>query len=321
MTGRMIRALDLFCGAGLSSSGARAAGVSLAGAVDLCPLATQTYARNFPGAEVLNRRLEDVRPNAWRDRLGDVDLLLASPECTNHTCAKGGTPRSERSRETAMQVLRFAGAFGPRWIVMENVVHMRPWSRYPELLERLRDLGYQLREEVLDASRFGVPQKRRRLFLICDREAEPQEVTPPEKTEIRPVTDILDPDSKWRMTPLARKGRAPDTLARARRAIANLGRHRPFLLVYYGSDGSGGWQPVNRPLRTVTTVDRFALVRPTREGHMMRMLQVPELMRAMGLGEEFELPVGTRRDKVRLLGNGVCPPVMAAVVRSLVSSQ
>jgi DNA (cytosine-5)-methyltransferase 1 len=47
------------------------------------------------------------------------------------------------------------------------------------------------------------------------------------------------------------------------------------------------------------------------------MLQVPELMRAMGLDDSFELPLGTRREKIRLLGNGVCPPVMKRVVESL----
>ena len=50
------------------------------------------------------------------------------------------------------------------------------------------------------------------------------------------------------------------------------------------------------------------------------MLQVPELRRAMGLAKDFKLPLGTRRDRIRLLGNGVCPPVMEAVVRSLVAA-
>ena len=47
----------------------------------------------------------------------------------------------------------------------------------------------------------------------------------------------------------------------------------------------------------------------------MRMLQVPELKRAMGFSGDFAFPVGTRRDRIRLLGNAVCPPVMEAVVR------
>jgi DNA (cytosine-5)-methyltransferase 1 len=44
---------------------------------------------------------------------------------------------------------------------------------------------------------------------------------------------------------------------------------------------------------------------------------VPELKRAMGFDETFELPHGTRRERIQLLGNGVCPPVMEAVVRAL----
>ena len=45
---------------------------------------------------------------------------------------------------------------------------------------------------------------------------------------------------------------------------------------------------------------------------------VPELKRAMGLSDDYKLQTGTRRDRIRLLGNGVCPPVMEAVVRSLI---
>jgi DNA (cytosine-5)-methyltransferase 1 len=315
--GDTVRALDLFCGAGLASAGARAAGALIVGGVDLNTTATETYRNNFLDAVVVNRRLEDIRLHTLRKKVGPIDLLLASPECTNHTCAKGSAPRSEASRATAMQTLRYARSFKPRWIVMENVVHMRPWSRYSELIEGLRDLGYHIREQIIDASDFGVPQKRRRLFVICDRKKLPAAVVPKAPSHKRSVAEILDPDELWDMTPLFRKNRAADTKARARRAIAELGDELPFLIVYYGSDGSGGWQAIDRPLRTVTTVDRFALVRPTAEGHKMRMLQVSELKRAMGLADDFLLSSGTRRDKVRVLGNGVCPPVMTAVVKLL----
>jgi DNA (cytosine-5)-methyltransferase 1 len=316
--GPLIRGLDIFCGAGGSSAGAEAAGVTVVGAIDMCPTATATYQQNFAEALVLTRRLEDVGLAALRRRIGKIDILLASPECTNHTCAKGAAPRDEESRATAMHVVEYARVFRPRWFVLENVVHMRPWRRYNKLKQQLIDLGYKLTEQVLDSSDFGVAQTRRRLFLVGDRKRDPGIVTQKRPGRRPTAKSILDKHGTWGTTPLRRNGRAKDTLVRARRAIAALGEETPFLLVYYGTDGSGGWQPLSRPLRTITTVDRFALVEPGEHGLEMRMLQVPELTRAMGFSEDFALPFGTRRDRIRLLGNCVCPPVMEEVVRSLI---
>lgn len=292
--------------------------MEMVGAIDLCPIATATYRHNFPDAKVVNDRLENIDPIWMKKRIGEIDLLMASPECTNHTCAKGAAPRSEESRATAMQVLRFAKTFEPRWIVMENVVNMKPWARYGELLSDLGELGYNISEQVLNAADFGVAQGRRRLFVICDREAKPAKVLS-RTMRTATVKKILDKDGTWKTTPLKKKGRAKDTLARADRAMEALGDGESFLVVYYGTDGCGGWQRIDRPLRTITTVDRFALVTPTKNGHMMRMLQVPELKRAMGLDDDFQLPVGTRRQQIKLLGNGVCAPVMSGIVSSFLA--
>ena len=99
-----------------------------------------------------------------------------------------------------------------------------------------------------------------------------------------------------------------------------LGKRIPFLIVYYGSDGAGSWQSIDRPLRTVTTLDRFGLV--TWEGRepMLRMLQVEELRSAMGFPNSHLFEHGTRRDKIRMLGNGVVPPVMQAIVETLANT-
>ncbi len=312
-----MRGLDIFCGGGGSSAGARAAGVDLAGAIDMCPVATDTYRDNFPGAHVHTGRLEELRVADVRRSVGPIDILLASPECTNHTPAKGSAPRSEASRATAMHAVEYARAFHPRWVVLENVVNMRPWSRYNELKRELQALGYHLGEQVLDASDYGVPQSRKRLFLVGDRAGAPGLVTRKQPGPRPSVRSILDRPGTWSTTLLHQKGRAADTLARAERAFSGLGRSAAFLIVYYGTDGGGGWQPLTRPLRTITTVDRFALVEPSNDGPRMRMLQVPELRRAMGFDESYRLNVGTRRDRVRMLGNGVCPPVMTRVVEAL----
>lgn len=315
-----IKGFDMFCGAGGSSTGAQAAGVEIVAGVDMCLTATRTFAVNFPDAKVFASRLENLRLDALRKDIGEIDILLASPECTNHSCAKGGAPRDEASRATAMFVVEYARALRPRWLVLENVIHMRPWSRYGELRRGLRNLGYCLEEHVLDAADFGVAQRRRRLFLVGDRARSPVRKIHKRRGPRRMAKSVLDPAHTWKTSALFDERRAIATLERAERGFQVLGKGASFLLVYYGNDGAGGWQPLNRPLRTVTTLDRFALILHHGREPRMRMLQVPELKRAMGFEEDFQLPAGSRRDRIRLLGNSVCPPVMKAVVESLITS-
>lgn len=319
----LYRAFDLFCGGGGSSCGARMAGVELAGGVDAWEVAAEAYRQNFPGGLVYQSRIERLTATRVAREVGQVDFLLASPECTNHSVAKGASPRCEVSRRTAFEVIRFARAMQPRWVVVENVTAMRNWHSYGEWLAGLERLGYRTLETTLDASDFGVAQSRRRLFVICDREDDPQPPTKRRgpKPSVRSVLGSMNGQAaEWEFTPLKSPGRAKPTLQRARRAIKEVGEEASFLLVYYGTDAAGGWQSLDRPLRTITTLDRFALVERNGSGHVMRMLQPPELAAAMGFPKDYRWPETTRRNRIKLIGNAVSPPVMKAVVSRLLES-
>lgn len=313
----MVRCFDLFCGGGGSSYGATLANLKIVGGMDNWEIAIKVFKDNFPNATTYQDSVDAVSPRKVLSDVGPIDFLLASPECTNHSCARGRRAASEESRETALQVLRFAQVLNPRWIILENVIHMRPWSRYQELLAGLRQMRYAVAEHVLDSSDFGVPQRRKRLFLLCDNAA-----IPPKRLSKRPgrkpsASRILDPNGTWPTDLLYGKGRAEATIERAERGFDAVGRDTPFLIVYYGSDGAGGWQSLRAPLRTITTLDRFGLIQPSPKGPTLRMLQVSELQRAMGFREDFHMRHGTRRDRIRLLGNGVCAPVMSAAIKAL----
>ncbi len=314
-----LRALDLFAGGGGSSCGAVAAGVDVVAAIDAWELACTTFQDNNPKARVYPKTCEELDPAAIGKEVGKIDLILASPECTNHTCAKGNGKRSEASRNTAFQVSRYAAVLKPRWIVVENVIQMRTWSRYEEFLRELQSHGYHVTPHVFNAADFGVPQSRRRLFLVCQLGSPPPVIKPP-NLDRKSAKDIIDKNGTYRFSPLWDERRAAPTLERALRAIAELGERQPFLLVYYGSDGAGGWQRLGAPLRTITTLDRFAYVRLKNGEHEMRMLQVPELKLAMGFPPEYKLDHGSRRDRIKLIGNAVCPPVMQHIVAALTSS-
>lgn len=329
MSDQIVRAIDLFCGAGGSSFGATKAGVEVVAGFDMWDLAVRTYKANFPHAKVYQTNLQalsddDIRQ--FKASIGDVELILASPECTNHSKAKGNAERNEESKKTAFEAVRFAREFRPRWIVIENVTEFETWDRFGDLLEDLELLQYSVNKVVINAKSLGVPQSRERLFLLCSLTRQQVVNEPPtEYSVLRPVSSIIDNSGKYPFTPLNRQGRAENTLRSAERAISALGKNTPFLLVYYGSGRkkNKGWQSVDEPLGTITTLDRFAYVVPGDSGHMMRMLQPEELKLAMGFTSEFkldEIDGLTRRDRIKLMGNGVCPPVMTKVVRSLISN-
>lgn len=318
-----LRAFDLFCGAGGSSFGARAAGLKILGGVERAPLAVETYRKNFPGAKVFDKDIQDLSPASVAKKVGKVDILLASPECTNHTIAKGkrqNARTAQLSRMTAYAVVKFAAVMKPQWIIVENVIQMRRWSRYKHWLNELDRLGYKANPQVLDASDFGVRQTRRRLFILFGRGVTPPDVKPIRSHPLA-VRPILNMNGTYSYSLLSTKNRAQPTLERAYRGIRGTGRGKPFLLVYYGTDGAGGWQPLSSPLRTITTLDRFALVKRIAGRYRMRMLQIPELKQAMGFPPSFRMPYGSRRARISMLGNGVCPPVMKHIVRTLLSAK
>ncbi len=315
---KKLRGIDLFCGAGGSSYGARNAGIEMLAGFDMWSPAQIAYKANFPKAKIYKDDIRKINAKTIKREIGEIDLIIASPECTSHSVAKGNGPRSESSKLTAFEVIRFAKIFKPKWIVIENVTSMKSWSEHPRLLEELWSNNYFVKETKLNSKYFQVPQSRHRLFLLCSLE---KKATAPSYNKLKPLepaSNIIDWSSDYAFSFLRKEGRAESTLERAERAISHVGSKESFLLVYYGSDKGGGWQTLDRPLRTITTLDRFALVKPSPKGHIMRMLQPDELKIGMGFEEDYNLDIPlTRREKIKLMGNGVCPPVMESIINNL----
>ena len=315
--------VDLFCGGGFGARGAvRGGGIPLLG-LDAWDMATKTYKANFPKADIITEYIEKVDIAALGKRY-QPDVLLTSPECTSHSIARGAKAGKESSRETAMGIVPWVQSMNPRWVIVENVNRMKKWNRHNELVETIEDLGYTVSDLFLNSADFGSAQARKRMFLVCDRRGTTvtrDDLLKLGTTDRLTARDIIDWEADYPTTELDRPGRAKATLERAERAIAELGRKKPFIIVYYGSDYAGGWQTLDAPLRTVTTVDRFGLVTWKKDTPYLRMLQPAELLKAMGGGTEHTLPHGSRREKVKLCGNGVCADVMTAIFRWIGTAQ
>ena len=124
---------DLFCGAGGTSAGAIRALDALGKksrltAVNHWDVAVATHSANHPDARHLCASLDSLNPRDLYNP-GQLDMLWASPECTNHSTARpGNKPINDQSRATAWCVSRWAEALLPEVILVENVPQFKNWG-------------------------------------------------------------------------------------------------------------------------------------------------------------------------------------------------
>lgn len=179
----MITLTDLFCGAGGSSTGAvEIPGVEVRMASNHWDLAVETHNLNHPDAEHLCADLSQINPSYFPR----TDILWASPECTNHSVAKGRRREgsqpdlfgevlpdaaAERSRATMWDVPRFAEAHRYEAVIVENVVDAWHWEPFRAWLMAMDCLGYDHQAVYLNsmhAQAFGpgAPQSRDRMYVV-----------------------------------------------------------------------------------------------------------------------------------------------------------
>lgn len=302
-----VTAIDLFAGCGGFTTAAQQAGVRVAWAANHWPLAVQVHERNHPQT---THACQDLQQADWT-RVPAHDLLLASPACQGHSRARGAErPHHDAQRSTAWSVVSCAEVHRPLDIVVENVPEFTHWILYPQWSQALKVLGYSVQRELVDAADYGVPQNRNRIFIVATRRPGGWRVDRlrQQRRAAVPAREIID----WShppTTPVARLcARTRERVAAGHRASGG----NPFLVSYYGN--SLGGRSLDRPIGTITTRDRWGLV----VGDCMRMLTVEECRRAMDFPAGYALP-DNKRQAVHLLGNAVCPPAAAAVIRSVIS--
>lgn len=180
MKSSTITVTDMFCGAGGSSTGAVNAGASVQLAINHWARAIETHNTNHPNTTHV---LTDItRADPWR--YPATTILVASPECTNHTLAKGKQrrglaqmslfgettydPAEERSRCTMFDPLRWTECHGYELVILENVVDARSWVMWDAWLLAWANLGYD-HEIVYLNSMFAhpTPQSRDRMYFVA----------------------------------------------------------------------------------------------------------------------------------------------------------
>jgi len=168
--------IDLFSGAGGMSLGAHLAGIETTYAVECQVDAAQTYARNFPDCHVLNQKIEDVDCEVFKRVNSDRLVLFGGAPCQGFSTSNQKTRNvNNQSNWLFRHFLRFVSELRPRWVVFENVKGLTETALgffFEEILASFRALGYQVQWKILNASDFGVPQNRFRVFIIANRDNE-----------------------------------------------------------------------------------------------------------------------------------------------------
>ena len=182
---------DLFCGAGGSSSGLVEAGYKVVIAANHWQLAIESHQINHPDTDHSQADISQVDPPYFPK----THVLWGSPECTNHSIAKGvkrqrqqdqalfeldGTrplpdEAANRSRATMWDIPRFAEHHRYMAIILENVVDAYRWDQFEAWQMAMRSLGYRMQFVWLNSMHAQIgglpaPQSRDRMYIVMWRE-------------------------------------------------------------------------------------------------------------------------------------------------------
>lgn len=283
---RRLRAADLFCGAGGTTTGAKMTGeIDVVFALNHWNTAIATHSANNPGTKHVNSRLDMTSPG----ECGPIDILYASPECTHHSRARGGRPTTDQQRAGSWDVLKWIEFHRPSYVIVENVWEITKWGPvgkdgrplkshegkfFEAWISAIKAAGYRVEFQKLNAANYGAWTSRERFILIA-RKGNRAPVWP-EVTHSRDGGGIPGLGlPRWRAAAecIDWSVPCPSIFARARELAPNtLARIEAGLRRFVGpfvvrcAHGVGSWghgpRSIGDSLPTLTTSTDFAIAVP-----------------------------------------------------------
>lgn len=159
-----MKVVDLFCGCGGLSLGFQRAGYRILAAFDNWDDAITVYHNNFKHP-VIKQDLSDTEEAVKRIAGYNPDMIVGGPPCQDFSSA-GNRDENKGRGDLTVHFATIVSTIRPRWFVMENVDLIRKTDKLVEARRMFKEAGYGLTQIVLNASRCGVPQRRKRFFLI-----------------------------------------------------------------------------------------------------------------------------------------------------------
>lgn len=241
---KKIKAISLFSGAGGMDVGFENVGVDVILANEIVKDASDTYLANHPYTEMVNDDIKNIMDNFYR--FNDIDIVFGGPPCQGFSVAGKMNPNDERSK-LIFTFLEAVNIIKPRMFVMENVKALGRLEKWKpvrtKFLAKANALGYRCEYYILNASEYGVPQKRERVFFIGIKDFEDEQF----QEKIKKLLNKEKNSSKSIKETLKSLGKAgsefnPNTCtAKITFATNPVMRKSPFAGMYFNGQG----RPIN----------------------------------------------------------------------------
>ena len=359
--------IDLFAGAGGMSLGFEQAGFDIVAAVEIDPIHCATHEYNFPQTATICASVIDLTGDEIRRRakLGDrdIDVVMGGAPCQGFSLM-GKRAFDDPRNQLVFHYVRIVKELNPKYCVFENVRGLTLGAHaqfLAELIETLGAAGYEVLTpyQVLNAADYGVPQDRKRLFLVGTRhglkppnypEPSPERITVWEAIGDLPNADRFEAlwvndfvAVKWETTSsYARKLRGFDRDPYDRSYLRNYDphlltcsirtQHHPASQTRFAATAQGKTEAISRfrrldpnglcnTLRAGTDSARGAHTSP-RPIHpwLPRVITVREAARLHSYPDWFRLH-GTKWHGCRQIGNSVPPLLARALASELLKAQ
>lgn len=322
-------ALGFFVGAGGSCLGVRAAGVDIKAVNEFIPAAIDCYKKNHKGVKVLAGDIRTVTGKQMMDLAGitSCDIVYGSPPCASFSAnglKENAWGREKKYSDTVQRVddlffefIRVVDEIKPKVVIAENVKGLTQGESSKMLVKirkEFRKIGYRIDCKVLDASKFGVPQKRERLIFIGVRKDLKLSPSFPlgngkYMTCREAIEEYMD-DLEGDITFYSKGTRLREMVDKYLPPLAGPKEIKEIQEKYYPSIFESAFRRDKWDVPSYTVSAQHALMHPI----LNRWISVREARRLMGFPDDFILDDTPSKNYERL-GRAVCPAMMEEVVR------
>ena len=203
-----LKVLDLFAGAGGMSSGFHQAGARIVGSIEKNKIYTSTHQINNDQCFSLCSDLMKIEPAEFEKisgiNKGSINIIIGGPPCQSYSSIGAPKIKSLRGNDNTdprnylfLDYIKFVKHYKPDAFVMENVPNLKTkynGQLFLHLLEEISSMGYQPTPMILNSVQFGVPQNRRRLFVVGVKSDIKYLPPAPIFNEEKNIRDILNPN-------------------------------------------------------------------------------------------------------------------------------